>query len=116
MPGLRSGDTHAIRRSWRFTRFAAVLRPCQKSRRRPDGKTAGRRVRHKAKKLQRRGPRVAKLMHFIWLHEDYVASLKAVWAIVLRLGGDLAEHARGDFLKMGFEPWPPPELRRDTAM
>jgi hypothetical protein len=35
-----------------------------------------------------------------------------VRAIVLRLGADLAEHARGDFLKMGFEPWPPPELSR----
>jgi hypothetical protein len=31
--------------------------------------------------------------------------------IVLRLGRDLDEHARGDFLKMGFEPWPP--RRRD---
>jgi hypothetical protein len=30
--------------------------------------------------------------------------------IVLRLGRDLDEHARGDFLKMGFEPWPPAEL------
>jgi hypothetical protein len=29
--------------------------------------------------------------------------------IVLRLGRDLDEHARGDFLKMGFEPWPPRE-------
>jgi hypothetical protein len=27
--------------------------------------------------------------------------------IVLRLGRQLDEHARGDFLKMGFEPWPP---------
>jgi hypothetical protein len=35
-----------------------------------------------------------------------------VRAIVLRLGSDLAENARGDFLKMGFEPWPPPELSR----
>jgi len=31
----------------------------------------------------------------------------AVREIVLRLGRDLDEHARGDFLKMGFEPWPP---------
>jgi len=31
--------------------------------------------------------------------------------IVLRLGRDLDEHARGDFLKMGFEPWPPRESR-----
>jgi hypothetical protein len=29
--------------------------------------------------------------------------------IVLRLAADLDEHARGDFLKMGFQPWPPPE-------
>jgi len=27
--------------------------------------------------------------------------------IVLRLGRQLDDHARGDFLKMGFEPWPP---------
>jgi hypothetical protein len=33
-----------------------------------------------------------------------------VRAIVLRLGRDLDEHARGDFLKMGFQPWPPAEL------
>ena len=33
-----------------------------------------------------------------------------VRAIVLRLGRDLDEHARGDFLKMGFQPWPPSEL------
>jgi hypothetical protein len=31
--------------------------------------------------------------------------------IVLRLGRDLDEHARGDFLKMGFELWPPRESR-----
>jgi hypothetical protein len=31
--------------------------------------------------------------------------------IVLRLGRDLDEHARGDFLKMGFEPRPPREWR-----
>jgi hypothetical protein len=29
--------------------------------------------------------------------------------IVLRLGRDLDKHARGDFLKMGFQPWPPQE-------
>ena len=29
--------------------------------------------------------------------------------IVLRLGRDLDQHARGDFLKMGFQPWPPRE-------
>jgi hypothetical protein len=29
--------------------------------------------------------------------------------IVHRLARDLDEHARGDFLKMGFEPWPPRE-------
>lgn len=28
-------------------------------------------------------------------------------AVVLRLGRQLDDHARGDFLKMGFEPWPP---------
>jgi hypothetical protein len=32
--------------------------------------------------------------------------------IVLRLGRDLDEHARGDFLKMGFQPWPPPLIER----
>jgi hypothetical protein len=26
------------------------------------------------------------------------------------LAGDLAARARGDLLKMGFQPWPPPEL------
>jgi hypothetical protein len=30
--------------------------------------------------------------------------------IVLRLGRELDDHARGDFLKMGFQPWPPPGL------
>jgi hypothetical protein len=33
-----------------------------------------------------------------------------VRAIVLRLGRDLDEDARGDFLKMGFQPWPPTGL------
>ena len=33
-------------------------------------------------------------------------------AIVWHLGGDLAARARGDLLKMGFEPWPPVELAR----
>ena len=33
-------------------------------------------------------------------------------AIVWHLGGDLAPRARGDLLKMGFKPWPPPELAR----
>ncbi len=33
-------------------------------------------------------------------------------AIVWHLGGDLAARARGDLLKMGFKPWPPPELAR----
>jgi hypothetical protein len=28
-------------------------------------------------------------------------------AIVLRLGADLSSRAKGDLLKMGFEPWPP---------
>jgi hypothetical protein len=32
--------------------------------------------------------------------------------IVLRLGHDLDEHARGDFLKMGFQPLPPPLIER----
>ena len=31
--------------------------------------------------------------------------------IVLRLGRDLDAHARGDFLKMGFQPWRPPAFR-----
>ena len=31
-------------------------------------------------------------------------------AIVHRLGVDLAERAKGDLTKMGFERWPPPEL------
>jgi hypothetical protein len=39
-----------------------------------------------------------------------------VRAVVFRLGADLAEHARGDFLKMGFEPWPPPDLSRRDPM
>jgi hypothetical protein len=33
-----------------------------------------------------------------------------VRAIVLRLGRDLDDHARGDFLKMGFQPWAAAEL------
>jgi hypothetical protein len=28
-------------------------------------------------------------------------------AVVRRLGQQLDDHAQGDFLKMGFEPWPP---------
>jgi hypothetical protein len=31
-------------------------------------------------------------------------------AIVRRLGADLSEKAKGDLLKMGFQPWPPPGL------
>jgi hypothetical protein len=31
-------------------------------------------------------------------------------AIVHRLGVDLAERAKGDLTKMGFERWPPPGL------
>lgn len=31
-----------------------------------------------------------------------------VKAIVLRLAADLSARARGDLLRMGFEPWPPP--------
>jgi hypothetical protein len=34
--------------------------------------------------------------------------------IVLRLGRDLDEHARGDFLKMGFQPGPGREVRRSV--
>jgi len=36
-----------------------------------------------------------------------------VQAIVWHLAGDLAARAQGDLLKMGFKPWPPPELARD---
>jgi hypothetical protein len=32
--------------------------------------------------------------------------------IVWHLAGDLAARAQGDLLKMGFKPWPPPELAR----
>ncbi len=32
--------------------------------------------------------------------------------IVWHLAGDLAARAQGDLLKLGFEPWPPPELAR----
>ena len=31
-------------------------------------------------------------------------------AIVRRLGADLSRRAKGDLLKMGFQPWPPREL------
>jgi len=31
-------------------------------------------------------------------------------AIVRRLGADLSAKAKGDLLKMGFQPWPPPGL------
>jgi hypothetical protein len=30
--------------------------------------------------------------------------------IVRRLGADLSAKAKGDLLKMGFQPWPPPGL------
>jgi hypothetical protein len=33
-----------------------------------------------------------------------------VHAIVRRLAVDLSARAKGDLLRMGFEPWPPPEL------
>lgn len=36
---------------------------------------------------------------------------RVVRAIVRRLAADLSERARGDLLRMGFQPWPPPELR-----
>jgi hypothetical protein len=32
---------------------------------------------------------------------------RIVRAIVRRLGADLSSRAKGDLLKMGFEPWPP---------
>ena len=32
-------------------------------------------------------------------------------AVVRRLGADLADYAQGNLLKMGFQPWPPVELR-----
>ncbi len=31
-------------------------------------------------------------------------------AVVRRLGAELADHAKGNLLTMGFEPWPRPEL------
>jgi hypothetical protein len=34
-------------------------------------------------------------------------------AIVRRLAEDLHARAKGDLLRMGFQPWPPPELQRD---
>jgi hypothetical protein len=37
---------------------------------------------------------------------------RVVRAIVRRLAADLSERAKGDLLKMGFQPWPPPELER----
>jgi hypothetical protein len=36
---------------------------------------------------------------------------RIVRAIVRRLAVDLRERARGDLLKMGFQPWPPLELQ-----
>lgn len=36
-------------------------------------------------------------------------------AIVRRLAADLSERAKGDLLRMGFKPWPPQELRRDSG-
>jgi hypothetical protein len=43
--------------------------------------------------------------------EAYAPRGMVVREIVLRLGRDLDEHARGDFLKVGFQPRPPPDLR-----
>jgi hypothetical protein len=37
-------------------------------------------------------------------------------AIVRRLGADLMERSKGNLLKMGFEPWPPAELRGGGAI
>ena len=37
----------------------------------------------------------------------------AAQGIVWHLAGDLAARARGDLLKMGFDPRPPAELRRE---
>jgi hypothetical protein len=34
-------------------------------------------------------------------------------AIVRRLAADLAAQAKGDLLRMGFQPWPLPELFAD---
>lgn len=36
-------------------------------------------------------------------------------AIVRRLAADLSARAKGDLLRMGFEPWPPRELRRERG-
>jgi hypothetical protein len=33
-----------------------------------------------------------------------------VRAVVRRLASDLSARAKGDLLKMGFQPWPPPSL------
>ena len=36
------------------------------------------------------------------------ARSRTVRAVVRRLAEELAAHAKGDLLKMGFQPWPPP--------
>lgn len=36
-------------------------------------------------------------------------------AIVRRLAADLSARAKGDLLRMGFKPWPPPELRPESG-
>lgn len=36
-------------------------------------------------------------------------------AIVRRLAADLSARAKGDLLRMGFKPWPPPELRGENG-
>ena len=36
-------------------------------------------------------------------------------AIVRRLAADLSARAKGDLLRMGFKPWPPPELRPERG-
>jgi hypothetical protein len=36
-------------------------------------------------------------------------------AIVRRLAADLSARAKGDLMRMGFKPWPPPELRPERG-
>jgi hypothetical protein len=41
---------------------------------------------------------------------QFGARSRVARAIVRRLGADLGARAKGDLLKMGFQPWPPPGL------
>jgi hypothetical protein len=42
--------------------------------------------------------------------ESFGPRSRVARAIVRRLGADLGARAKGDLMKMGFQPWPPRDL------